>query len=301
MLATWRIGPALAAGNTVVYKPPEWAPLTASLLADITTEAGVPAGVFNVVQGLGARRAPPLTASRRPRGSASPARCRPPASIAEAAAPNIVPLSVRTRRQVAVRRLRRRRSRPRGQPAVEQFDNAGQVCLAGIRILVEDRSTTTSSTLCSKGADDRSGRSTRRGDRHRPADQPASTSSGSTASCAGPRQPAPALLGGAPNEQLGGLYYRPTILVDARPGQRDPDRGGVRAGAHRADLLQRGAGDRDGQRHASTAWPRPCTGDPERAERVSAQLNAGTVWVNCFFVRDLRRTVRWERQIRDRS
>jgi 5-carboxymethyl-2-hydroxymuconic-semialdehyde dehydrogenase len=35
MLATWRIGPALAAGNTVVAKPPEWAPLTASLLADI--------------------------------------------------------------------------------------------------------------------------------------------------------------------------------------------------------------------------------------------------------------------------
>ena len=39
MLATWRIAPALAAGNTVVAKPPEWAPLTASLLADITRDA----------------------------------------------------------------------------------------------------------------------------------------------------------------------------------------------------------------------------------------------------------------------
>src|SRR5690606_33542821 len=39
MLATWRIAPALAAGNTVVLKPPEWAPLTASLLADIAAEA----------------------------------------------------------------------------------------------------------------------------------------------------------------------------------------------------------------------------------------------------------------------
>src|SRR5215470_11386201 len=53
MLATWRIAPALAAGNTVVAKPPEWAPLTASLLADITRDAGLPAGVLNVVQGIG--------------------------------------------------------------------------------------------------------------------------------------------------------------------------------------------------------------------------------------------------------
>ena len=52
MLATWRIAPALAAGNTVVAKPPEWAPLTASLLADIAAEAGLPAGVFNPYSGV---------------------------------------------------------------------------------------------------------------------------------------------------------------------------------------------------------------------------------------------------------
>src|SRR5262245_12532540 len=62
MLATWRIAPALAAGNTVVAKPPEWAPLTASLLADITAEAGLPDGVLNVVQGLGAQAGAALVA-----------------------------------------------------------------------------------------------------------------------------------------------------------------------------------------------------------------------------------------------
>jgi 5-carboxymethyl-2-hydroxymuconic-semialdehyde dehydrogenase len=62
MLATWRIAPALAAGNTVVAKPPEWAPLTASLLADITRDAGMPDGVFNVVQGLGAQAGAALVA-----------------------------------------------------------------------------------------------------------------------------------------------------------------------------------------------------------------------------------------------
>ena len=53
MLSTWRIAPALAAGNTVVLKPAEWSPLTATLLASVLAEAGVPAGVFNVVQGFG--------------------------------------------------------------------------------------------------------------------------------------------------------------------------------------------------------------------------------------------------------
>ena len=53
MLTTWKVGPALAAGNTVVVKPPEWAPLTCSLMADIAEAAGVPAGVLNVVQGIG--------------------------------------------------------------------------------------------------------------------------------------------------------------------------------------------------------------------------------------------------------
>ncbi|HSJ51719.1 MAG TPA: aldehyde dehydrogenase family protein, partial [Actinomycetota bacterium] len=49
MLATWRVAPALAAGNGVVLKPPEWAPLTASVLADLTREAGLPDGAFNVL------------------------------------------------------------------------------------------------------------------------------------------------------------------------------------------------------------------------------------------------------------
>jgi acyl-CoA reductase-like NAD-dependent aldehyde dehydrogenase len=48
MLSTWKVGPALAAGNTVVLKPPEWAPLTCSLLAEFAHDAGLPAGVFNV-------------------------------------------------------------------------------------------------------------------------------------------------------------------------------------------------------------------------------------------------------------
>ncbi len=61
MLSTWKIAPALAAGCTVVHKPAEWSPLTAQLLAEICTEAGLPAGVLNTVQGIGEQAGRALT------------------------------------------------------------------------------------------------------------------------------------------------------------------------------------------------------------------------------------------------
>ena len=64
MLSTWRMAPALAAGNTVVLKPAEWSPLTATHLAAVLEEADVPPGVFNVVQGSGETVGAPL--SRHP-------------------------------------------------------------------------------------------------------------------------------------------------------------------------------------------------------------------------------------------
>lgn len=53
-LATWKIAPALAMGNTIVLKPAEWTPYTAYLLGDVVKEAGLPDGVFNIVNGFGA-------------------------------------------------------------------------------------------------------------------------------------------------------------------------------------------------------------------------------------------------------
>jgi aminomuconate-semialdehyde/2-hydroxymuconate-6-semialdehyde dehydrogenase len=56
-LSTWKIAPALAMGNSVILKPAEWTPTTATLLAEIFQEADMPSGVFNVVHGFGAGEA----------------------------------------------------------------------------------------------------------------------------------------------------------------------------------------------------------------------------------------------------
>ncbi len=53
LLMTWKVGPALAAGNTVVVKPSEETPATATLLGEVMNEVGIPKGVYNVVHGFG--------------------------------------------------------------------------------------------------------------------------------------------------------------------------------------------------------------------------------------------------------
>jgi acyl-CoA reductase-like NAD-dependent aldehyde dehydrogenase len=60
IMAAWKIAPALATGNSVVLKPSEKSPLTALRLAELALQAGIPAGVFNVVPGLGAEAGAPL-------------------------------------------------------------------------------------------------------------------------------------------------------------------------------------------------------------------------------------------------
>ena len=93
MLSTWKTAPGLAAGCTVILKPPEWAPLSCSLLADLTAEAGFPPGVFNVVQGIGEEAGAALVSStgvRRISFTGSPETGR---SIGLAAAANIVPFT----------------------------------------------------------------------------------------------------------------------------------------------------------------------------------------------------------------
>src|SRR5579859_4179442 len=138
MLATWRIAPALAAGNTVVAKPPEWAPLTASLLADIAAEAGLPDGVFNVVQGPGPEAGAAIAAHRGVArvcftGSVATGRL-----VAAAAGAQLTPASLELGGKSPLLVFADADLDLAVRHAVGQYDNAGQVCLAGTRLLVEE-------------------------------------------------------------------------------------------------------------------------------------------------------------------
>jgi 5-carboxymethyl-2-hydroxymuconic-semialdehyde dehydrogenase len=288
MLATWRVAPALAAGNTVVLKPPEWAPLTASLLADIAAGAGLPAGVLNVVQGLGAAAGAPLAADPRVRRISFTGSVRTARSIGAAAAANITPVSFELGGKSPLIVLDDADLDLAASLAAEQFDNAGQVCLAAVRILVQDRIADAFLDRFLSAA-----RAIRQGDPRDEAtgigplisrphfDRVSGFVERALAAGASP------LLGGGPNRDLGGLYFAPTVLTGAAEGSEilcaevfGPVLT-VQTFRTEAEAVALANNTRYGL--AATL----VTGDPDRAGRVSAQLSAGTVWVNCFFVRDL--------------
>jgi aminomuconate-semialdehyde/2-hydroxymuconate-6-semialdehyde dehydrogenase len=288
MLATWRVAPALAAGNTVVLKPPEWAPLTASLLADIAAEAGLPDGVLNVLQGLGAEAGAPLAADPRVRRISFTGSVRTARSIGIAAAANITPVSFELGGKSPLVVLDDADLDLAVSLAVEQFDNAGQVCLAAVRLLVHERiAEAFRERFLARAA------ALRQGDpRDEPTDLGPLISRPHFERVSGFVERALAdgatpLLGGGPSTELGGLYFAPTVLAGAAEDSEilcEEVFGPVltyQTFATEDEAVALANSTRYGL--AATL----VTGDPDRAERVSARLLAGTVWVNCFFVRDL--------------
>lgn len=138
MLSTWKCAPALAAGNTVILKPAEWSPLSASLLADLVDEAGFPPGVFNIVQGFGAEVGTALVSDPRVKrisftGSVPTARI-----IGKAAAENIVPFTAELGGKSPLLVFADADIDAAAKKAAGQYDDSGQVCMAGTRIIVEE-------------------------------------------------------------------------------------------------------------------------------------------------------------------
>jgi 5-carboxymethyl-2-hydroxymuconic-semialdehyde dehydrogenase len=289
MLATWKIGPALAAGDTVVLKPAEWTPLTASLFADLTVKAGLPRGVFNVVFGLGEEAGAALT--KHPgisrisfTGSVPTAKV-----IARAAADNLTPVTFELGGKSPLIVLDDADLDLATTLAVEQFDNAGQVCLSGTRLLVHERiADEFAKRFIEKASAIKQGdprlEETAMGPQIHSEHFARISGFVERARKAG----AQIVLGGRANESLGGLYYQPTLVM--RP---DPKSEIVREEVFGPVLcMQTFTSDEEALAMANdTEFGLAAvvvSGVREHAAKITKNLVAGTIWVNCFFVRDLR-------------
>ena len=287
MLATWKVAPALAAGNTVVLKPAEWSPLSASVLADLAHEAGLPPGVLNVVQGRGAEAGAALVADERVRRisfTGSPETAR---AIGAAAAANIVPFTAELGGKGPLIVFEDADIEAATRTAAGQYDDSGQVCLAGTRLLVAEG-------ILEEFLE----RFEAHTDAHVLGDSrdPATTISplihpDHLARVEGfverARRAGDTVLRGGRRHRPDGLWYEPTLI---RPASNDSEI--VQREVFGPVLtLQTFADEAEAVRLAnSTRYGLSgvvFTGSAERAERVGRSVRAGTVWVNCFLVRDL--------------
>jgi 5-carboxymethyl-2-hydroxymuconic-semialdehyde dehydrogenase len=289
MLATWKIAPALAAGDTVVLKPAEWTPLTASLFADLTRQAGLPDGAFNVVQGYGNEAGANLVAHPGLRRISFTGSVPTAKKIARAAADNLTPCSFELGGKSPFIVLADADLELAADLAVEQYDNAGQVCLSGTRILVHASIAEAFSAVFRAKAE-----ALRQGDPRDPETDigpqvhPTHFDRVKGFVDRASAQGANIVFGGTPNDELGGLYFRPTLVNEPTPGSEivtEEIFGPVLT-------MQTFSSDDEAVTVANgTEFGLAAvvvSGDRAHADAITSRLVAGTIWVNCFFVRDLR-------------
>jgi aminomuconate-semialdehyde/2-hydroxymuconate-6-semialdehyde dehydrogenase len=138
-LFTWKIAPALAVGCTVVAKPSEITPMTAYLLSEICIEAGLPAGVLNIVHGLGAKVGQSLVKHKETKAISFTGGTETGKAIASIAAPMFKKLSL----ELGGKNPNIVFADADFDLALEtsvksSFTNQGQICLCGSRIFVEE-------------------------------------------------------------------------------------------------------------------------------------------------------------------
>lgn len=286
MLSTWKLAPALAAGNTVIHKPAEWSPLSAALLAELTLEAGFPPGAYNLVQGIGEEVGAALVADPRVRritftGSPDTAR-----HIGRAAADNIVPFTAELGGKGPLLVFADADLDAAAHRAAWQYDDSGQVCLAGTRLLVEASIRDEFLERFHRHADalvlgDSRDPSTQIAPMAHPEHRARVHEFVERARAAGDT----IVRGGQPVE--GSLHYEPTLIEpvsnDSEIVQREVF-GPVltfQTFADEADAIRLANSTRYGL--SAIVF----TGSRDRAERLGREIRAGLVWVNTFLVRDL--------------
>jgi aminomuconate-semialdehyde/2-hydroxymuconate-6-semialdehyde dehydrogenase len=293
-LFTWKIAPALAAGNCVIAKPSEVTPVTAFLLSRICREAGLPDGVLNILHGRGDTTGEAIVRHPRIKAISFTGSTRAGAHIASVAAPVFKKLSLELGgKNPNIIFAGCNWEKMMKTTLQSSFANQGQICLCGSRILVEE-------SVYEKFRDEfvAQVRNLKVGD---PMDE--SSRQGALVSkmhfdkvmaCIekAKEEGGTILCGGNPVQPEGrcanGYFIEPTVIEGLGPACdtnmeeifgpvvtlqkfRSEDEALELANACNYGL-------------AATIW----TQDISRANRVAAKVEAGIIWVNCWLLRDLR-------------
>ncbi|KYG85538.1 2-hydroxymuconic semialdehyde dehydrogenase [Roseivirga seohaensis] len=293
-LFTWKIAPALAAGNTVVAKPSEITPMTAFLLSELCIEAGLPKGVLNIVHGLGPKvgqaisEHPDIPLISFTGGTATGKQ------IAATAAPMFKKLSL----ELGGKNPNIIFADCNFEEALKttvhsSFANQGQICLCGSRVFIERpiyekfKQALIAKTNALKVGD--------------PADE--STNLGAVVSEGHMKkvlsyielaksEGGTVLAGGKQvvleGELAEGYYIQPTIIeglsFDCRTNQEEIFGPVITLTPFDTEEEVLAMANSTQYGLAATLW----TSNLNRAHSVSSQLNSGIVWVNCWLLRDLR-------------
>ena len=291
MLESWKLAPALASGCTVMLKPAEWTPLSASLLPEIMTEAGVPDGVFNIVHGIGEDAGAALVAHPNVPLISFTGETTTGKIIMKSAADHLKGLSMELGgKSPCVIFADADLDAAIDSALFGVFSLNGERCTAGSRILVERA---VYDGVVARLAD-RAGR-VRVGDPSNP-----TTEVGALVHPEhygrvldyveiGVKEGARLVAGGSrPVDLPAGNYLAPTVFADVKPSMRifQEEIFGPVVAVTPFDTEEEAIRLANGTKYGLAAYL--WTSDLKRAHRVAAAVESGMTWINSHNVRDLR-------------
>ncbi|MGZ5474649.1 MAG: aldehyde dehydrogenase, partial [Thermoanaerobaculia bacterium] len=288
-LLSWKIAPAIAAGNTCVAKPSELTPLTANRLAELSRDAGIPPGVINIVHGLGAKAGDALTSHPKVPLISFTGGTVTGARVSMAAAPHFKKVSLELGGKNPNLIFADADLAEAVKTSIQSsFANQGEICLCGSRIFVER-------SIHDRFVDEfvAAAKQLRLGD---PSDE--TTDVGALISAAHlekvagyvelAKQEGGTIVAGGSRVNRAGFFFEPTVVTGLGCDRRvlQEEIFGPVVTITPFDSEEEAVAFANSTRYglSATLW----TSNLQRAHRVAAAIDAGTVWINCWLLRDLR-------------